>query len=128
MRQGYALRRTDGRLMTKPERGPPRPKTMTSKQMKTAAMILDVDHDQWSRFNRFYEEETKSGSVHFAMPQPGNDGRNVLANDGSILTDQNNNPLLITATWLCMFGVNPPVDTVVGVRWRIAFDLVVLPR
>ncbi len=127
MRAGFAKSRLEARRASRPDAGPKRSRRQWSKVGQSVSMMLDLSVDELARFDLFYNEETKEGSLPFAMAEPGKDGHGLLNEVDFVLTDENDNPVLIASTWLCLFGEQLPSDGVIGVRRRLNFDLAVLP-
>ncbi|WP_435656046.1 hypothetical protein [Brucella pituitosa] len=126
-REGYQGSPGEGRLKKRNEAGPPGYRRRTSSIPKYVSMTLDVSRDQLARFDRFYEEEVAHGSLPFLMPDPTTTGWPLLTTDGHVLTDHLGRPLLLEKTWLCLFGDTLPSQTVSGVRFRLSFQIVVMP-
>ena len=127
LRDGYQRQRGDNRRMTQAEQGPPRVRRGRSKSIQTVPMSFYLSYDQEARFQRFYVEETEEGALPFLIPNWGTDGSELLTPSGLSLTDHEDTPLLIAATWVAMFGESVPNTDPMGVEWRVSFNLVILP-
>ena len=127
LRDGFSQQIGDNRRRQKADQGPPRMRRSTSKAIETIGMSFMATADLRDRFWRFYREEVGSGALPFLVPDWGRDGLVLWDSSGIVLTDEDGTPLLIAATWVCVFGDRLPGDVPVGVEWRIQFDLVVLP-
>ncbi|MGO1161741.1 hypothetical protein ACTOV4_07255 [Brucella sp. C7-11G] len=126
-REGYQGSPGEGRLKKRNEAGPPGYRRRTSSIPKYVSMTLDVSRDELARFERFYEDEVADGSLPFFMPDPTTTGWPMLTTDGRILTDHLDRPLLLVKTWLCLFGDTLPSHTPSGNRFRLSFQIVVMP-
>lgn len=98
-----------------------------SKAAQAVGVAFFVSHDQRGRFDRFFDDETEQGALPFLVPSWGIDNVGLLAADGLDLLTHEDAPLLIAATWVCMFGQTMPSVVPMGLQWRISFDLVILP-
>lgn len=127
MREGYQSSPGEGRQKKRNDAGPPSYRRRTSSIPKFVSMTLDVSRNELARFERFYEEEVSDGSLPFLMPDPTTTGWPLLTTDGRNLTDHLGRPLLMEKSWLCLFGDTLPSQTVIGVRFRLSFQVVVMP-
>ena len=128
LRNGFSLGSADGRRTVDMEKGPPAVELAFSSAVRPVEASFQVDLNGALRFDRFWLEETRKGSLPFLLPDPRLDGvpladdagRPILADDGA--------PLLISSWWPVMFGKQAPsaVNTA-GIWWRISFQLNVLP-
>ncbi len=126
-RQTFQKTWTDGRLKRQSEAGPPGYRRRFSAVAKPVSLSIVTDREQQEVFERFYDNDTAGGALPFYMPDPTKDGWPVLGGDGTQLFGSNGKPLLMSARWLCLFGDNQPVITAVGTRFRISFNIVVMP-
>lgn len=127
MRSGFSQGIGDNRRLTAPDAGPIVPRARFSSVADPVSMTLDVSRDQRAVFENWYFSEVKRGVLPFLMPDPGTDGWPLLDSNGQPILLDDGQVLTLAATWLCMFSDKVPQYTVVGVRWRIAFGLSVLP-
>lgn len=91
------------------------------------SMTIDVDRSQKARFDRFYADDIRCGTLPFLMSDPTSSGWRLLSAEGDSLLTEGSVPLLIEETWICMLGDALPAETIYGVRFRITFDLAVMP-
>ncbi len=127
MRQGWQRTLPDGRLSTKNDGGPPRVRRQYSSAVSPVAMTIDVSIDGRECFNRFWEE-TVGGSQPFLVPDPTLTGIGLMDDSGNPITDDDGNQLVIEDWWLVLFDTqSAPAETVIGVRYRINFGLMVMP-
>lgn len=127
-RDGYSRTLADGRQATKNESGPPRVRRRFSSAAAAMQMVVDLTVDQRMRFFRFWEEDTVLGSKPFWMPDWTVAGIELGTEAGDVITDETGRPLVIEAVLLCMFGTEqPPAETVLGVDFRVSFQLAILP-
>ncbi|WPY94673.1 hypothetical protein T8T21_00675 [Limimaricola variabilis] len=107
--------------------GPPGYRRRYSATAKSVSLRIDVPRADKTVFDIFYEKTTRMGSLPFWMPDPTTDGWPLLTADGDPVVDATGAPLLLSARWLCLFGAEPPVETMRGVRFQFAFSVSVMP-
>jgi hypothetical protein len=115
------------RLRTAPDSGPAKQRRR-GPLVRPATIAILVDQDGRARFDRFFDEETVSGTAPFLFPDQQMD--NYLAEDegGLVLQDETGTPIIIESWWLVQFGQNQPAFTAVsGHLYNVQFDLVILP-
>ena len=61
------------------------------------------------------------------MSDPTTDGWSLLDDLGQPILGTTGAPLLLACDLLCMFGQEPPVESIAGVRFDISFSVLVLP-
>ncbi len=128
MRQGWQKTLPDGRQSTKNDAGPPRVRRQYSSAVSPVAMTIDVSLDDRECFNRFWEIDTIGGSLPFWIIDPTLDGVPLMDELGDVLQDDAGNAILMEEWWLVLFDTqSPPAETVIGVRFRINFGLMVMP-
>lgn len=127
MRQGFQVQRGDGRTITRQDAGPPNIRRRFSSVVDTIAFTTQLSRAQLARFDRFYEEDTKGGSLPFRMSDPMTDGWSLLIEDGAPLRTGAGVRLLVAKKWLVTFGQSLPATTVRGVTFTVTFQLWVLP-
>jgi len=126
-RDGYQRQIDDPRLGRNRDTGPAAWRRRWSSVSKSVSLTIDVDRSQKAVFDRFYEEDADFGSNLFWMPDPTTDGWPLLASDGRPLLLPDGTPILMAARWLCLFGKETPRESVRGIRFRIAFNVAVMP-
>ena len=124
---GFQQGREDNRLIARADRGPPRVRRGMSKATEAVGVAFYCSADQRARFDRFHIDETELGALPFLVPGWGIDNHDRLAAEGLNLLTHEDVPLLIAATWVCLFGQTTPSVVPMGLEWRISFDLVILP-
>lgn len=128
LRDGYGSVLPDARTATKPEAGPPRVRRRWSVAVATRQMTIDVTADQRARFWRFWLGDTVGGSLPFWVPDWTVDGAPMADASGSPLTTAAGAEIALAKRDLVMFGTSqPPSEAPVGVRWRITFQILVMP-
>lgn len=127
LRSPYSVARGDGRFVSDNDAGPKNIRRRFSSTVTKVQFSTELDRSQLARFYRFYDEETKEGSLAFLMPDPGTDGWPLLLDDGAPLLTDDGTPLLLAETWLVTFGGKMPSETVKGTTWTLSFELEVLP-
>ncbi len=127
MRSGFQYAMGDPRKRTQPDEGPQRSGRRYSQTADPVNMTLDLSVDQLAVFEHFWKLVTRFGSKVFYMPAPVYDEVGLQDQDGTPLLDENGTPILLAAVWLCQFGDQTPAFAPIGVRWRISFQVMVMP-
>lgn len=117
----------DSRLKKRSDAGPTGYRPRFSSAAETVAMSVVVDRNGKGRFNRFFKEETKKGSLLFWMPDPTTEGWALGTTDGAALLTSGGARILLARRWLVTFGGNLPLETVQGVEFRFSFSVEVMP-
>jgi len=125
--EGYSERTRDGRLFSATSAGPPKVRRRFSAAVMPVAAAIYASWDQKARFERFWAEDTSGGTLPFIMPDQSRDQVPLLASSGESLTTESGITILIVAKWLALFAREPPQITPMGVRFRISFQLEILP-
>jgi len=126
-REDLQVQINDPRLRKPTETGPPGYRRRWSSVARTVTLSIDVPRSLKAVFDRFYEFETKFGSLPFWMPDPMTDGWPLLDASGNPLLTNDGLPILLSAQWLCLFGEETPVQSIRGIRFVIAFSVTVMP-
>ncbi|MCW5711261.1 hypothetical protein [Shinella sp.] len=126
-RDTWNLTRQDARRKLRSDTGPPRYRRRMSAVAKLVSLSMMVSRDGKAIFDRFYDHETENGTLLFRMPDPTTDGWALLTENDVPILANDNQYLLLSETWLCAWGDQPPSETVVGVEFRISFSVVVMP-
>lgn len=127
-RSGWQSQRQDARRRRQGDAGPPAWRRRFSSVARTVGLSLVTDRNGKAVFDRFYEDTTAEGSSLFWMPDPATDGWPLIRQNGMPLLTGDGQPLVMGARWLCSFGDEPPVETMVGdAEFRFAFSVVVMP-
>lgn len=127
-RAGWQRQPQEARRRRQGDAGPPAYRRRFSAVSRTVSLAVVTDRTGKAIFDRFYEEDCAFGSRLFWMPDPSTNGWGLLQSDGLQLLDGTGRPLLLAARWLCSFGDELPVETIVGqTDFRIAFTVVVMP-
>lgn len=127
-RSGWSAQMQDGRQHRATSGGPPGYRRRFSSSARLVGLEIDVSRREKGVFDKFFIEQTASGTTPFTMPDPTTDGWALLDESGHPLLDGDGSPILTSAIWLCLFGEAMPVEViVVGLRFRIAFSVAVMP-
>lgn len=126
-RNTYQMTWAEARLKRRADVGAPAYRRRFSGVPKLVTLSVLVTRTGKSIFDLFYENDTRNGSLPFTMPDPTTDGWPMTDAAGNPLFDGAGKPLLMSGTWLCMFGEGQPVETIVGIEFRKSFNVVVLP-
>lgn len=127
LKEGYQVARGDGRVVVRQDAGPPNIRRRYSAVPKLVTFRTRLTRSQLAVFDTFYDVETKQGTLPFTMPDPGTDGYPLQDENGAPLLDEEDNPIILSSTWLCLFGEQLPVVTPADMMWDLAFTLIVLP-
>lgn len=126
-RDSWQKQSQEARRKTQADVGPPRYRRRFSGVPKLVTLSVLLNRNQCAIFDKFFEEECSQGALRFWMPDPATDGWTLLASDGRPLLTTDGQPILLAKRWLCAWGDQLPVETVVGIEFRKSFSIVVLP-
>lgn len=127
-RETWGVQPMEARLRRAAEAGPPAYRRRFSSVPKTVTMSLILSRSLKEVFDRFFEIDCAHGAHLFTMPAPTTDGWPLLTEGGAPLLSPGGAPILLSATWLCAWGDQPPAETIVGqVEFRKTFSVVVMP-
>ncbi|TIX49939.1 MAG: hypothetical protein E5V26_00900, partial [Mesorhizobium sp.] len=84
-RAPYQVTRGDGRTRRAEDAGPPNVRRRFSAVATTVAFSTILTRAQLARFDRFFDEEIKQGTLPFLMPAPDTHGLPLLTEDGTPL-------------------------------------------
>ena len=126
-RSGYQTQLQDSRLRRSGEQGPPGYRRGWSAVPCNVSLSIEVTRADKAAFDLFYERTTSFGTLPFWMPDPTTDGWLLLDDQGQPIQDQSGTQILLAARWLCVFGDSTPIFSIRGVRFGIAFNVVVMP-
>lgn len=129
-RDSWQLQPQDARRKRQSDAGPPGYRRRFSAAARMVSLSVILTRDQRAVFDRFYHETCREGVVNFWIPDPTTDGWNITTHLGVplLVDDVPGNNLVAAATWLCAWGDQTPVETIVQqVKFQKAFEIVVLP-
>lgn len=128
-RDSWGRQPDDARMLRSAEGRPSRYGRRMSAVSTRVQMAIVCSSSQRAVFWRFFERETRGGSLLFWMPDRSRDGWPLMTPSGAPLLTPAGAPLLNSARWLCLFGREMPQENSANqVEWRIAFAVEVLPR
>ena len=127
MRDSWQASPQDARIKRRTDNGPAGYRRKFSSAARLVTLSIDVGRDGKAVFDNFLAGDCAGGALPFYMPDPTTDGWPLLGDDGTPLLTDEGVPLLLANIWLCQFGDNMPAETVIGVRFRIAFSIAVMP-
>lgn len=125
-RSSYQAQRANSRL-AKQGNGPTGYRRRFSSVPRLVVYSIDVPRSLKAVFDNFYEVTTADGALPFRMPDPVTDGWPMLTSDGQYMLDINGTPLLLSKMDLCLFGQEPPSETIKSARFEISFSVQVMP-
>lgn len=117
----------EARLKRRSDAGAPAYRLRFSGVPYLVNMSIVVSRSGKATFDDFYEDTTRWGSLPFWMPDPTTEGWPMTDEAGNTVLDGNGHPVLMSGTWLCMFGDTPPTETVIGIQFRKTFSVTVMP-
>lgn len=126
-RSSWQMQPQDARRKRQSEAGPPGYRRRFSSVARIVSMSLVLTRSEKAVFDRFFHEECQEGSLNFWMPDPTTDGWSLLTGDDVPILTGDGQPITLTARWLCAWGDQVPTETVIGIEFRKAFQIVVLP-
>lgn len=127
LRDSWQLRPQDVRVARTVQAGPPGYRRRFSAGAQLVSQAIDLDRHQKAVFDKFFFETTRQGSLPFTMPDPTTDGWALLDAEGAPILTEGGDPILLAATWTCLFGQEVPVEAVYGVRFIKSFSIAVMP-
>jgi len=126
-RSGFQKQLQDPRVRKRAETGTPGYKRRFSSVGELVSLSIKISREELAIFEKFHREETQFGALPFLMPDPVTDGWPLLAPDGNALLTPDDEPLLIAAHWLVLFGDNMPVTSKPGLQFVVTFPVTVMP-
>lgn len=126
-RNTWQARPQDARRKRQNEAGPPSYRRRFSSVAKLISLSVVLTRNQKAVFDRFFHEDCADGSEFFYMPDPTTDGWALLTESGQPIFVEPGVPLLLSERWLCAWGDDLPTETVEGIEFRKAFNVVVMP-
>lgn len=126
-RSSWNLTPQDARRKRQADAGPPGYRRRFSNVGRTVSLSLILTRGQKAAFEKFFYVDCKQGAEMFRMPDPTTDGWPMFASDGGPLVQPDGTPLLLSASWVCLWGETLPAETIVGREFRKSFDVVVMP-
>lgn len=124
LRDGFSQASLPTRIRRATDVGPPSYRSRFSRRMPATAMTFEVDRDGLEVFYRFYEDDTRGGSLPFWMPDPLTDEWPLTDETGSVLITPEGDTLLASAVDLVVFAEAEPQVAPIGVRFRITIQVV----
>lgn len=126
-RTSFQRQRQDARRRRQGEAGPPAYGRRFSSAATMVTLSVLLTRSQRETFDNFYVEDCLDGSRLFRMPDPTTEGWPLKDPTGAQLYDESGAPLLMSGSWLCAWGDQPPRETVLGIEFRKSFNIVVMP-
>ena len=117
----------EARLKRRSDAGPVSYRRRFSSASRTVSLSIVVNRNGKELFDRFYQRDTKGGSLLFWMPDPTTQGWSLGTSDGVPLLTSSGAPILMARRWLVTFGGALPVETIQGVEFRLSFSVEVMP-
>ena len=126
-REGYQLQPQDARRKRLTDAGPPGYRRRFSARALNVQLRLLLTRNQRAVFDNFYDNDCQMGSRAFWMPDPTTEGWPIASSAGRPLLAAPGQPLVMSGRWLCQWGDQVPLETLVGLQFQMSFDLWVLP-
>ncbi|MET1410699.1 hypothetical protein ABVF61_00425 [Roseibium sp. HPY-6] len=126
-RSSFQKQLQDPRIKKRAETGPPGYKRRFSSVSTLVSLSIKINREQLAVFETFHEVDTQMGALPFLMPDPITDGWPLLAPDGNALLAPDDEPILIAAHWLVLFGENMPAISKPGLQFVVTFPVSVMP-
>lgn len=126
-RSTWQARPQEARRRRQSDAGPPAFRRRFSAVPQIVSLSLILSRADRQVFDTFFAVACAQGANLFRMPDPTTDGWPALDEAGAPILTATGEPLLLSAIWLCAWGDEPPVETLVGLEFRKAFSVAVLP-
>jgi hypothetical protein len=126
-RNTWQLTAQDARRKRQSEAGPPSFRRRFSSAARMVSLSMMLDRNQRAIFDLFFHNACAEGTHLFWMPDPSTEGWPLLTSDGLPLLTGAGVPILLGGQWLCSWGAEMPVETVIGREFRKSFSVVVMP-
>lgn len=124
---GYRAVTDDPRLRRAAETGPPGYRRRYSSAARRVALSLMLSRSEKAVFDNFWRNTCAHGSLPFTMPDPVTDGWAALDAGGTPLLTEGGTPILLSASWVCLFGDGLPAESLRGVTFTVSFEVAVMP-
>lgn len=127
LRNAYQAANADPRLRKQSEAGPPGFRRAYSSVARSVSLSVVLSRAEKALFEQFHETDTQHGTLPFWMPDPTTDGWPMLDGAGNQVLHESGQVILLSANWLCLFGDEPPSETLQGMSFTISFSIWVMP-
>lgn len=127
LRDRYQAQATDPRLKRAQDAPIPGYRKQYSQVAQGVQLSLVLSRAQKAVFDSFYRDACGFGTTPFRMPDPVTDGWPLLHETGVPLLYEDGTPILMSAQWLCIFGDEPPSETLRGMTFTKSFSVWVMP-
>lgn len=126
LRSGYQNRREETR-QARLAAGPVGYRRRFSSPAEVVLLAIEVTLNQRALFWTFYDISTAGGTLPFRLPDPISDNQPIVDDMDRAILDENDQPILLGAEWLCLFGQELPSETMEAGRYLVSFSVVRLP-
>lgn len=127
-RDAWQVQLQDARQRRMGDAGPPGWRRRFSNAARLVNLSIVLTRNEKAVFDRFYVDTCRQGSLLFWMPDPVTERRPLLSSGMQQLLTSGGVPILLGARWLCSFGDQTPVESIVEqIKFRKAFNVVVMP-
>ncbi|WP_226557876.1 hypothetical protein [Salipiger thiooxidans] len=127
LRDRYQAQATDPRLKRAQDAPIPGYRKRYSNAANGVQLSLVLSRLQKGVFDTFYRDAAGRGTKAFWMPDPTTDGWPLLTPGGKYLLAADGSQVLMSKRWLCVFGDEPPSETLRGMTFTKSFSVWVMP-
>ncbi|GEC52264.1 hypothetical protein ABIF38_006426 [Bradyrhizobium japonicum] len=114
------------RIVTPVDVGPPKMRRRGA-PLRTIALAHYFDANQRARFDRFWDEDLRYGTLPFLYRDPHFNNYLLSTELGAVLQDENGVPIRVESWILCVFSANQPTWSKRGGKFFPQFEIVELP-
>jgi hypothetical protein len=127
--QGFRLDFGDGRMLFRPDSGPPMLRQRFAAVVHPIAFSFMLNREHLGRLEYFVNVETEQGASMFIMDEPLLAGFSILDENGDDLLDEDGEPLLYSDTMLVAFAERglPSISVRGGDTYGVAFQVIRFP-
>lgn len=128
--EGYSHALSDGRVSVPTDSQIPLTRLLSLVAPQIVSAMVKVNTAWKGRLDKFWNDETVKGTLPFWLRDQEYDGQPELDENYELVLDENGDPSLYQAYWLCQFkpDAGPIRYSPIGRIWYAAsFELLILP-